>query len=332
MKRTPPDCWIERARLASESRTEPHAGPQRTPSSQRATLKRSERGPEPIDKPVPEKTSIEYLAAEFLARVEGEGDYTEDPRALLIANAVSAIDSVPRPIVRYETILGAGSFGTAALLPNGKVLKLTTDPTEVQAGAVLTGKELPHVARIYGAWFVQGAKADAVVGWDAKSEEEIRKSMRIGVLLLETVLNAAYATASGYVERKDLDRISKVVKNEKTRLHVWPNELIKLTRAKVRERLRKASSVIEDELRRQHTEVAEAVADALTELRAESIYAVDVHVGNIGYSETDERFKIFDIGSSSPPAQPKAGVLKKQRRALVEGAAPDVVVNELDGR
>src|SRR5208337_3255291 len=83
------------------------------------------------------RISLHELAATFLANIEGDGnpyEFKSDPRVETIATTLEALG-----LRGVHKILGAGTFGTAALLDDETVIKLTSDPTEVQAGAVLRG-------------------------------------------------------------------------------------------------------------------------------------------------------------------------------------------------
>ena len=105
----------------------------------------------------------ERFAADFLTAAETgwkdvhSPEYDADPRSARIAHALRAAG------VEQAFALGAGSFGVAAAMQDGRVVKLTTDETEVAAGSVLKDRNLAHVAHVYGARFVRGVHADR---WD----------------------------------------------------------------------------------------------------------------------------------------------------------------------
>lgn len=49
--------------------------------------------------------------------------------------------------------LGAGSMGVAYGLPSGKVLKLTRDPSEVEALSVMQGAQHPNLIQVFDAFY-----------------------------------------------------------------------------------------------------------------------------------------------------------------------------------
>jgi hypothetical protein len=253
-------------------------------------------------------TDLDVFAAEFLANVESDGDpndFIDDPRVPKILDALQLLG-----IQQVGDVLGAGTYGTAAELDETHVVKLTTDPSEVQAGHVLAGKKLRNVAHVDGAWFVRGVRAKTTI-LHVPDGQDVRKLYPVGIVILEHV-----QTLSG----DETEELSRTVNEFKEATHTYPDQLARLTRAQQRDKLRQASvdlqsllSGIAQELRRDdrvdEAYLAEGVASALRQLRSYGVYAIDVHGGNVGYSEDsrgDRVYKVFDIGSSSPPAKPKA--------------------------
>jgi hypothetical protein len=147
-------------------------------------------GPEPMEAAAPpviitEVTSPVALVQNFLGLVEGnenEGAYDNDKRVPVIVAALARVG-----VREVQKILGSGSFGVAALTVDNHVVKLTGDVAEVQVGAVLVGKNLPHVVAIYGSWYVRGAKVRVQGGWDEKEQEIIYKLARVGILMEQKV-------------------------------------------------------------------------------------------------------------------------------------------------
>lgn len=256
--------------------------------------------------------SLDEFAATFLANVEGDGSPYEFRSDARVPKLVAVLEGLG--LSGVGGILGAGSFGTAAVLDEDHVVKLTSDPSEVQAGRVLSGHHLKHVAEIDGAWFVRGVRAKTEI---AKiNGQSVRKQYPVGVVILQRVRTIDDGDVAG------ADELSDIVKDFKSSTKTYPDDLARLSHARQRERLRKASRELErvlrvsgDELRNQdrdeEADMAHGVADALAELRGHGVYAIDVHAGNIGFVDEDgERvYKVFDIGSSSPPARPKARVV-----------------------
>lgn len=260
--------------------------------------------------------SLEEYAATFLANVEGDGDpydFQHDPRLETIVRTLYALG-----LRDVGTILGAGTFGTAALLDDRTVIKITSDPSEVQAGSILKGKRLKHVARIYESWFIRGVRATTIIG-QTDGGKYIKRRYPVGVLYSERVTPLPDSNSSS--------ELTILVNHFKEQTHTYPHSLARLDRAAQREKLKNASLNLERTLRQQGVELrrvdmmddvylVEGVADALRELRDHGVYAIDVHAGNVGYVDSDSggiQYKVFDIGSSSPPARPKAKVIDDER-------------------
>lgn len=252
---------------------------------------------------------LHALASSFLLNTETESnddeeyvvdghDYWTDPRAAKIVRALRDLK-----LTNVEEILGAGTFGTAARLSDGRVLKVTSDPSEVQAGHVLKGKRLKHVVEIYGAWFVRGVRVQTIID---KAEGELkRKRMHVGVLVMEQV--------TPLDERESaMESITNLIQEFKYAHDLYPHELASLSRDRARKKLRQASEDLQIELENQSkwlrdkgmhedAKVATDIAAALGELRAEGVFAIDAHGGNIGFDRKTKTFKLFDIGTSSSP-------------------------------
>lgn len=70
--------------------------------------------------------------------------------------------------------LGNGTFGAAYHLPltggpdgDGSVLKITRDPTEVQASMLLRGRESRRIVPIYGVWYLRNSYEPGLRRWYA---------------------------------------------------------------------------------------------------------------------------------------------------------------------
>jgi hypothetical protein len=313
----------------------------------------------PYEGNVPWDASVHHLATQFFANTEGNEEdlepFVEDPRTHKIARVLQSALG----IFQIRKILGAGSFGTAALIdtPEGeRVLKLTSDGSEVQAGAVLMGQDLSHVAKVYGSYFISGVRVNAITGWDRKNDEYLRAPTKVGVVVLEKV------RALGR-DDKLATQLNYIIRDLKTVHEGYPEHLYRMGKKKAREHLRNLSELLVVELERWAArarvpsvqarlpaDVIEYVrqglydiAAAIEELREREIYAIDAHGGNVGQDMATGAFKLFDIGSSSPPDVPKAQTIapkKRPRRTrAVRGPgweqmylplAPDVEVREID--
>lgn len=250
--------------------------------------------------------SFREFAALFLFAVEtGHGDdvdipaeYVDDYRVKRMIAALSG-SGVAEPV----NILGSGSFGIAAATGDGRVVKLTTDPTEVAAGTVLRSKTLQHVVRIDGSWFVRGA---IVQPWDRGTEH------RVGLLVMEK-LEPIFKGDPG---TKLLNEIWMQTRRD-TGTH--PDRLAVVTPQEARDKLLVASDTLEQRLRsaaqRDDRKLLRDVADALAELRSVGVYAIDAHSGNVGWSPVDSVYKLFDIGTSSSPRGTQPGELPQETEA-----------------
>jgi hypothetical protein len=269
--------------------------------------------PAPIESmPVPKGiralpvSGLHRFAATFLGLVAtGDTDpngHMDDPRGYKIALALEHLGIIaPR-------VIGGGDYGLAGVdEATGRVVKLTSDPTEVIAGAVLAGKQLEHVARVYSSHFIRGVKVDARIGWDEQTDEEIRKPARVGVLCLEKV-----RTDIPFARTHKLNMLIRTFKLERK---LYPSDLRKLTRAKARAKLETASRDLALELDNINERIYRQIASGLEELRALGIYAIDVHSGNVGYVGDllgEYTVKIFDVGSSSSPPGQKVPVAAEE--------------------
>lgn len=303
----------------------------------------------PYEGDIPWDMSVHALAAQFFANTEGNEEiepFIDDPRTHKIARVLQSALG----IFQIRKILGAGSFGTAALIdtPEGeRVVKLTSDQSEVQAGAVLMGQTLSHVTAIYGSYFIQGVKVNAITGFDERNEEYERSMARVGVVVLEKV----QALPRG---DKLAQTLNSLIYHFKTDNEGFPQHLFAMGKRKAREHLETLSYQLAELLENAGANNYEEgsyiqrglydVASAITELREREIYAIDAHGGNVGIDEETGDFKLFDIGSSSPPDVPKAQIIAPTKRPRTKKAprrgpgweqlylpiAPGVEVREID--
>lgn len=85
--------------------------------------------------------------------------------------------------------LGKGTFGQAYEVPlRGKtVLKLTRDPSEVQAAMLLLGRPTKRIVNIYGAWAIKGTFGDDIRGWYAIHREFLTPLNKRDTALVEAI-------------------------------------------------------------------------------------------------------------------------------------------------
>jgi len=87
--------------------------------------------------------------------------------------------------------LGKGSFGTAFEVDlHGKsVLKLTRDPSEIQAAFLLRGKPSEHVVRVYGAWSIESTLLPGLREWYAIHRAYLTPLSKRDALLVDAIFN-----------------------------------------------------------------------------------------------------------------------------------------------
>lgn len=66
-----------------------------------------------------------------------------------------------------DQLLGKGSFGVAFKIPSrgGSVLKLTRDPSEVQAACLLRGRQNRRIVHVYGVWVLENTYLEGLRAW-----------------------------------------------------------------------------------------------------------------------------------------------------------------------
>src|SRR5262249_55315965 len=140
---------------------------------------------------------------------------------------------------------------------------------------------------------------------EKSGDEPIHKRMHVGVLVVEHVEPLDENSTA-------MEGITNLVAEFKSVHELYPHQLAQLSRERARNKLREASRDLQIELEnqsqvlheqgmREDAKVATDIASALSELRENGVYAVDVHGGNVGYSRKDKVFRLFDIGTSSSP-------------------------------
>lgn len=278
--------------------------PSRAPMHSHRPLTHEPRAPHTPTAHARSHLSVAEYAASFLASAESGADewkyLDDDERGLWLADprVIPLVDALGRVGVHsLAEVLGRGSFGVAARTADGHVVKLTADAAEVQVGATLVGKRLSHVVGIYGAWYVRGMKLDAEAGWDAEREEVIRKPTRVGVIIEQLV-----STDKEDVSERERQQLSHAVFDFKEATGNRFQDFQGLSARQKREKLEKASVSLGILLRDDgRSALMLDVAQALVELRAEGIYAIDVHGGNVGWDEQVGHYRVFDVGVGSPP-------------------------------
>lgn len=188
--------------------------------------------------------------------------------------------------IQTVEFLGGGSFGVAAEIEDGRVLKITTDPTEVPAASAIVGESLRYVVAFHGAWFVEGfsMRGRATFGG--------RGPVPVGVLLSDKV------DVVGLIDGEGEYALGRAVNEVMGQYDIMGRDLDEFQNEDVREIVCEASIVLESRLLALEGAPWE-VGMGLAELRAYGICVVDVHSSNVGFDEKAGVHKIFDIGLAS---------------------------------
>lgn len=185
--------------------------------------------------------------------------------------------------VKRVHFLGRGLYGAAGLVEGSErdVLKLTSDPSDVEASIRIVKEALPHVARVHAAGFLAGV---IIVNRPDRQKTEV------GMIIQEAV------NWIGLDELGQEDKLRYEVYRVKVDNLVF-NRGVGYQPEERRIRMMKASL----DLRNKLWDLGEPfiqIASGLLELHDLGIYPVDVHSANVGWSELDRVFKIFDLGFS----------------------------------
>lgn len=193
-------------------------------------------------------------------------------------------------------VLGGGSFGVAGISAEDteKVVKLTTDPEEVAAASVLVGKMVFHIVSFFEAALISKMKAMNI---------NTGVEQPVGITVAERLDRVGCATVEG---GRELNRIVDGVKRE---FGVEADAVIHMPPTVAKRRLMKAAPELVSRLRLSDINDLVEIAEGVEELMSFGIHAVDFHRGNVGFSDRDGVYKIFDIGLSSIKKSAKPKVL-----------------------
>ena len=222
------------------------------------------------------------------------------PTVIALAEAIQAAGyGVP------AEMLGYGHYGAAFALQDhpGLVMKITTDPTEIQVGAYLTSKKLAHVAEVRGSWRIRGADNKPLkmivmrsYGTPSGDVETVESDVQLGLLVMERLDRDADVVST--IQDSPL---TKTVVEVKQKYGLYPSDLERLSRNGARRRLETGCVAMSKALYAKHDEVCSDVASGLEELYELGVFAVDVHGGNVGRDPESYAYKVFDVGTASSP-------------------------------
>ncbi len=245
------------------------------------------------------------FAEEFLSDAT-DGTPKENKRlALDIAEIVGRNFGI-HGVLQFENedgklYLGGGAFGKAAIsaVDENKVVKLTTDPEEVKASSIVLGKDLAHVVHFFEAAYIADVRVTHV---------ETGLLQPVGITVMERL------DSVGIKDRESGSRLTDITGDVKRRMGVEPIKIVFMSAARARQLLEPASRELSTLLRLENDADLNEIATGVEELHGHGVYAVDFHPGNVGWSNRDGVYKVFDLGISSSPKGVKPKVLTNPRR------------------
>ncbi len=226
---------------------------------------------------------------EFVSAVTGERNIRGEG-----ATVVDRITDVLKRNLQINSvvdILGRGLFGTASLMKDGTVLKITSDMKEIETAAQIVGDDLDHVAEIYEAVRLGNIKI---------FHKRLRREVGVGVVISQLL--------TPWMEVPELEEsaeiLTKAVRSVQREFGTDAGSIELKSPREQRHALRESSLVLSQRLK----DVASAyelpavgeVADGIDELFELGIFMVDVHQGNVGLDDNGVT-RIFDLGISSAP-------------------------------
>lgn len=201
---------------------------------------------------------------------------------------------------RPNKMLGAGGFGVAYGLDSGRVLKLTTDPTEMRTAAYLLTIDAPSaMTTVYDAFLVRpeykwqpptGVIVRDGVDFDVKLD--IKRDRFPQEKLVAKAINAAYHAGQAvqidfaHEEGVELDDEDALCEGMEAYADVLAEYLEKGALKP------HAFGLISD------------YREGIMELTELGICGSDFRVGNVGYDKDEDKIVIFDLGFASSPNEP----------------------------
>lgn len=242
--------------------------------------------------------TVEEFAREFLLSFASAGEvpatswpFVVDRTARRIAEALRRHTS----IAEVEEV-GAGDFGMAGRVSGTReILKLTTDPSDVEAAVAVAGADLRHVAPVFVAGTLEGITVRNV---------RTARVSEVGVIVQRAVDSVGLA---GFAQDRDLYEMVSGVKN---RFDLDPHAIAYGSYPDAGT-LRAASRTLAGVLEEAGTPFSQ-IARGLRELHDRGIYIVDVHPQNVGWDAERKVYRIFDLGT---------GYVANPHVHLLEGAA-----------
>jgi hypothetical protein len=182
--------------------------------------------------------------------------------------------------------LAKGSFGCAVGLGRDKVIKITSDPTEVEAALGIVGEDIPNVVNVYYATKVKGVKA--------KPRSVPAPLVSPGIIVSERL-----TPAIKILGQRQISILRAIADMSKIKFGLFSPNTFFLPKRKRLELFRATYEFVLNELLEAFetytgdTQVFEDVINGMESLERLGIYVFDIHPGNIGWK--DPAFKILDL-------------------------------------
>jgi len=189
--------------------------------------------------------------------------------------------------------LGDGTFGSAFEVPlRGKsVLKLTRDPTEIQAAMLLLGRPSKRIVHIYGAWAVRGTFGPGLRGWYAMHREYLTPLGKRDTALVEAIFQV-YGDTS-------LDLVIPRSTKQHAMLNKWRGwlraEMMENTSVPVDEDGNVISAMGSSKLVQRAIMLLTSIGQGVDEMHKAGVDWEDIHPGNI-MRNADGKLVIADVG------------------------------------
>ncbi|RLB68632.1 MAG: hypothetical protein DRH08_00230 [Deltaproteobacteria bacterium] len=188
--------------------------------------------------------------------------------------------------------LGKGAFGTAYEVPMlGKsVIKLTRDPSEMQASTLLRGRKSKRIVQIYDLWAAKGSFGGDLRGWYIIHREYLTPLSKRDMFLIDAIFTV-YGDMS-------LDLVIPRSLRQHAMIQKW--------RGYLREELINGDGIPSDDeggtmsfggsrFVKRAVQLLVQVGEAVNEMHKSGIDWEDIHSGNI-MRNSDKKLVIADVG------------------------------------
>lgn len=255
-----------------------------------------------------------------------------------VAKRLDVIDALTKAAGDAEVVpispntnYAAGSFGVAVGLGSDKVLKLTSDPSDLEASAIVAKNPVDHVVRIFHVERIKGIRVkNSGVPMPMSSPgiviAERLTPMRLTGLVSVSAIKALRHIADGIKILQGL--FSPKIFFEKREKRV--KKLVSAHKA-TKDEIRRFAEAFKLQLSVEDYEMFNEILIAMDNLASIGVYAFDVHPGNIGYSEREGIWKIMDLGFSVSIRRESEPDKRKPVRKLTGNPMRGRIVEDEDG-